>query len=121
LLIRIEKYLIEFSASKNKKEQNKEKDKESDDLAVVLYDFTGTNCDELIFNKDDFLFVTNWNIRDGWATGYKRNNPQKKRNFLSALIRKYFENLKILKVCLYIYNIIYNCFYIYIFNFFYFI
>jgi len=74
------------------KEENNENRNEINDLAVVLYDFNGTNSDELILHKDDYLIVTNWNIGDGWAFGYKRNDPQKKGKFPYPLVRKCSEN-----------------------------
>jgi len=43
--------------------------KKEGDLSIVLYDFNGINSDELSFHKDDFLIVTNWNIKNGWASG----------------------------------------------------
>lgn len=67
-------------------------------LAIVLYDFNGSNSNELSIRKDEILIVTNWNIKDGWATGYKKHNPYEQGIFPSALVRKY-EGLFI-----YIYN-----------------
>jgi len=58
---------------------------------LVLQDFDGMTSDELSLHKNDFLIVTNWNIKDGLAAGYKINNLQKKGNFPSTVVvRKYF-------------------------------
>jgi len=73
----------------SKDESNKN---EKGDLAVVLYDFNGTNSDELILQKDEYLIVTNWNVGDGWAFGYKKNDFQKKGKFPYPLVRKCSEN-----------------------------
>jgi len=58
------------------------------DLAIVLYDFNGTLLNELSIHKDEYLVVQNWNIKDGWAFGYKRDDPTQKGDFPSPLVRK---------------------------------
>jgi len=117
------KYLIKVRASKIKKESNgknkgKEKEnnangkeningkgkeiksnnngkgKEKSDLAVALYDFNGTNAGELSFHKNDILIITNWNIKEGWAIGYKRNDSYKQGIFPSILVHQYFKNME---------------------------
>ena len=59
---------------------------------MVLYNFNGTTLEELTFHKDEYLIVVNWNIGDGYAYGYKKDDPQKKGKFPFPLIRKCFEN-----------------------------
>jgi len=59
---------------------------------VALYKYNGTNSDELSFRKNEYLIVLNWNDGDGYAFGYKRNNPQKKGKFPFPLVQKCFEN-----------------------------
>jgi len=61
---------------------------EHGDLAVVLYDFNGFNTDELNLHKDEYIVVTNWTIKEGWAYGYKKNDPHKKGIFPAPLVRK---------------------------------
>jgi len=87
----IEKYLYEVDASRNKKRE--ENIKERGDLVIAFNDFYGTNSEELTLYKNDFLIVTNWSIKEGWATGYKINNPFEKGDFPSTSVRKYFENI----------------------------
>jgi len=58
------------------------------DLAVVLYSVNGTTPDELNIRKDEYIIVTNWNVGNGYAYGYKRNDPQKKGKFPLPLVRK---------------------------------
>jgi len=85
----IAKYLNEVRTFKNKKkEKGNEKVNVKGDLAIVLFNFNGANSSELTFRRDDYIIVTNWNIKNGWATGYKRNNPQEKGNFPSTLVRR---------------------------------
>ncbi len=81
----------EIKSKEEKNEKGKEKIKEKYDFAIVLYDFNGTNSDELTIHKDDILIVTNWYIKNGWTLGYKRNNPNEKGIFPSVLVRQYFE------------------------------
>jgi len=83
----------EESNVKSKKESDNNVNEE-DNITIALYDFYGRNSDELTFHKDDCIIVTNWNIKDGWATGYNIDNPQKKGIFPSALIRHCFESTK---------------------------
>jgi len=72
---------------KDKKENN-ENGNEKGDLAKVLYYFMGNTSDELNLHKDEYLIVTNWNVGNGFAFGYKRNDPEKKGIFPSPLVRK---------------------------------
>jgi len=65
---------------------------EKGDLAIVLFSYIGINTDELTLNKNEYLIVTNWNVGDGFAYGYKRDDPQQKGKFPSPLVRKYTEN-----------------------------
>jgi len=76
------------------KEESKEKYNEKGDLAVVLYNFSGTTSDELALNKNEYLIVTKWNVGDGYAIGYKRDDPQQKGKFPSPLVRKCSENIE---------------------------
>jgi len=76
----------------NSKEKKKEKFKEKGDLTIGLYDFNWSNYGELSFNKDDVIIVTNWNFKDGWSTGYKRNNLYEQGNFPSVLVCQYNDN-----------------------------
>jgi len=55
---------------------------------MVLYKYNGTNSDELSLRKNEYLIVLNWDVGDGYAFGYKRNNPKKKGKFPSPLVRK---------------------------------
>jgi len=80
----------EKDIDKGKKESN-ENGNEKGDLAKVLYYFMGNTSDELNLHKDEYLIVTNWNVGNGFAFGYKRNDPQNKGIFPSPLIRKCYE------------------------------
>ena len=59
---------------------------------MVLFNHNGTTSDELSFNKGEYLIVTNWDAGDGYAYGYKRNDPQQRGKFPSPLVRKVSEN-----------------------------
>jgi len=65
---------------------------ENGDLAIVLFKHVGNTSNELTIDKNEYLIVTNWDIGDGYAYGYKRNDPQQKGKFPSPLVRKYTEN-----------------------------
>jgi len=85
----------EKSDKKNDKkinEKSNEKANSKGDLAVVLYNFSGTNSKELTIQKDEYLIVTDWNVKNGWASGYKRDDPQKKGIFPYPLVRKCSNN-----------------------------
>ena len=75
----------------------------NNDLAVVLYDFNGSHTNELSFKKSEYLIVTNWYIKDGWAFGYKRDDPQQKGMFPSVLVQKCNSDNKSMFFCIYIY------------------
>jgi len=62
---------------------------------MALYGSNGTTSDELKFLKDEYIIVTNWNIGDGYAYGYKRDDPQKKGKFPSPLVRKCLRRIKL--------------------------
>jgi len=64
------------------------KNNSNGDLAVVIYSFNGTTSDELNIRKDEYIIVTNWNVGDGYAFGYKRDDPQKKGKFPLPSVRK---------------------------------
>jgi len=59
---------------------------------VVLFSYNRITSDELTINKNEYITVTNWNVGDGYAYGYKRNDPQQKGKFPSPLVRKISEN-----------------------------
>lgn len=61
---------------------------EEGDLVMVLYDYEGSKPEELSINKNEYLIVTNWTVKDGWAYGYKKADPSKKGNFLIPLVVK---------------------------------
>ena len=67
---------------------------EKGDLAIVLYNHNGISSEKLTLYKNEYLIVTNWNDDDGYAFGYKRNDPQQKGRFPTPLVRKYSENNK---------------------------
>jgi len=79
-------------ANGKEKEKSNEKGNEKGDLAIVLFNFIASTSDELTLRKNEYIMVTNWNIGDDYAFGYKRNSPQKKGKFPSPLVRKCFEN-----------------------------
>ena len=58
------------------------------DLVLALYDFNGNTSEELSINKNECIIVTNWNIKNGWAYGYKMNDSQKRGVFPVVLVRK---------------------------------
>jgi len=89
---------------------------EKGDLAVVLYDHIGITSNELTLHKDEYLIVINWDIGNGYAFGYKINDPQKKGKFPFPLVRKYFKN-KGLFVFFQLYKFIFMIFkYVYIYK-----
>jgi len=59
---------------------------------VVFFKYTRNTLDELSFSKGEYLIVTNWNVGNGYAYGYKRNDSQQKGKFPSPLVRKISEN-----------------------------
>jgi len=65
---------------------------EKGDFAVVLYGHNGITSDELNILKGEYLIVTNWDVGDGYAFGYKINDPQKKGKFPFPLVRKFSDN-----------------------------
>jgi len=94
-----EKKIINRNSKKNLNEKDKEESNaiinEKGDLAVALYNYNGTSPNELTLHKNEYLIVTNWNIDDGYAFGYKRNDPESKGKFPTPLVRKCSENNKV--------------------------
>jgi ankyrin repeat protein len=58
------------------------------DVALVLYDFNGSQPIELNIRKDEYLIVTSWNFKEGWAFGYKSNKPSEEGIFPVPLVSK---------------------------------
>jgi len=58
------------------------------DNAVALYDFNGCNSDELCIRKNEYIIVTDWTFKTGWAYGYKKDDPHKKGVFPSSFVSK---------------------------------
>jgi len=61
---------------------------EKGDLALVLYDFNGLKSGELTIHKNEYLIVTDWHFKEGWAYGYRKTDPQNKGSFPYSLVRK---------------------------------
>jgi len=59
---------------------------------VILFSYNRITSDELTLNKNEYIIVTNWNVGEGYAYGYKKNDPQQKGKFPSPLVRKISEN-----------------------------
>jgi len=59
---------------------------------MIRFKYIGTTSDELTFNKGEYIIVTNWDVGDEYAYGYKRNDSQQKGKFPSPLVCKIFEN-----------------------------
>jgi len=64
----------------------------TEDLVLVLYDYNSILPGELTIRKNEYLVVTDWNVKEGWAYGYKKNNPNEKGIFLIPLISKSTSN-----------------------------
>jgi hypothetical protein len=63
-------------------------EEEYGDLVIVLYDFKGSNPDEIDIYKDEYLRVTNWDIGEGWVFGYKSGDKQKEGSFPKAYVQR---------------------------------
>ena len=61
-------------------------------LLIVSFRYNRITSDELNINKNEYLIVTNWNVGDRYAYGYKINDPHQKGKFPSPLVRKISEN-----------------------------
>jgi len=42
---------------------------------VIFFKHIETTADEITLNKREYLIVTNLDVGDGYAYGYKRNDP----------------------------------------------
>jgi len=89
--------------NENSKVKRNKKYNEKGHLAVVLFSHNGTTSDELTIHINECLNVTNWNVGNGFAYGYKVNDPQQKGKFPSPLVCKYIENTGLF-VCLFIFK-----------------
>jgi len=72
-------------------EEKNENDNAKGDLAVVRFNHNGTTSEELTIHKGEYLVVTNWDIGDDYAYGYKKTDPRQKGKFPSPLVRKIFD------------------------------
>jgi len=50
-------------------------------LVISLSDFTAYEYDQLDIKKDEFLIVTDWNYKDGWVYGHRKDNKNEKGSF----------------------------------------
>jgi len=70
------------------------KDNEDGDLVISLYDFKGIKKEELDIHQNDFLRVTDWNVKEGWVYGYKSGCMEKKGLFPKVFITLFNEKGK---------------------------
>jgi hypothetical protein len=74
---------------------NVSEDQQPHDLAIVLYNYISSKKDELELYRKEFIIVTNWNIEEGWAYGYKKDDPQKKGSFPTNYVKKYTNKMSL--------------------------
>jgi hypothetical protein len=65
---------------KMKKDTIKQK-LETPSLVISLSDFTAYEYDQLDIKKDEFLIVIDWNYKDGWVYGHRKDNKNEKGSF----------------------------------------
>jgi len=61
------------------------------DLVIALYDYNGVQPEELSIRVNEYIVVTDWN-KNGFAYGYKRDNPQEKGAFPPNYVSKVDNN-----------------------------
>jgi hypothetical protein len=71
-----------------------EKEEVPKDLAIVLYNYNSTKKDELELRRKEFIIVTNWDVEEGWASGYKKDDPLQVGNFPKDYVRKCSNKIK---------------------------
>eukprot|EP00833_Pecoramyces_ruminatium_P009940 jgi/Orpsp1_1/1183972/evm.model.c7180000087442.1 len=68
---------------------------ERNEPVIALFDFISNNKEELSFQKGDKLRVIDWNIKEGWAFGYKCGFSSIKGKFPNTFVKKENENINI--------------------------
>jgi len=63
-------------------------DNENRDIAIVIQDFNGDETNQLSMKKNEYIIIEDWNIKEGWIYGYKRDDPHKRGIFPSSLVKK---------------------------------
>jgi len=63
-------------------------------VVIATRDFPAEEYDQLDISKDEFLVVTNWNVKEGWVFGYRKNHPQEKGLFPKVFIKIYNKDNK---------------------------
>ncbi|ORX62479.1 HECT-domain-containing protein [Anaeromyces robustus] len=94
--------IYEYKEAKEKKEiEKKQKDVEnienllkSSSLVIAISNFTAYEYDQLDIRKDEFLIVTDWNYKDGWVYGYRKDNKKEKGIFPKIFVKICNENRK---------------------------
>ena len=56
-------------------------------LVIAISDFTAFEYDQLDIRKDEFLMVTQWNYKDGWVYGHRKNNENEKGSFPKVFVK----------------------------------
>ena len=81
-----------FSRERSERERNDELP-ETPTLVISTNKFDGDDYEYLDFEKDEFLYVTEWHCdREDWVYGHRKGNEAEKGIFPKAFIRIYDEN-----------------------------
>jgi len=75
IIRRIEQEIVET------KEITKPQKFEPSSLVIALSNFTAYEYDQLDIQKDEFLVVTNWNYKDGWVYGHRKDKINEEGSF----------------------------------------
>ena len=79
---------------KQNKNVNNEKLPETSTLVIATNSFDREEYDHLDIRKNEFLIVTDWNYREGWVFGHRKNNEKEKGIFPKVLIKIYDDENK---------------------------
>jgi len=90
----LENYVIDVNDKGKKRIEynNNNNNKENEELilknvVIAINDFSAKEYDQLDIKKDEFLIVTDWNYKEGWVYGHRKDNKDEKGIFPKVFIK----------------------------------
>jgi ankyrin repeat protein len=59
----------------------------SQNLVIAINNFSAIEYDQMDICKNEFLIVTDWNCKEGWVYGHRKDNPEEKGLFPKIFIK----------------------------------
>lgn len=81
------------SLMEKEKKEKIEKKKKSEEKSTSSTTALNNNEDDdnlvmVLYDKDEYIVITDWKVKDGWISSYKKDKPTENGIFPLALIKK---------------------------------